>query len=54
MENKITLILTVEMVNTVLAGLGKLPLEQSIVIFDEIQKQARAQLQEQNDQPQQQ
>lgn len=48
MENKITLSLTVEMVNTVLAGLGKLPLEQSIVIFDEIQKQAREQLQNQN------
>lgn len=45
----ITLTLPVEMVNVVLAGLAKLPLEQSIVTFDEIQKQAKEQVQAQTE-----
>lgn len=46
MENTVlTLKLTVEQVNMLLAGLGKLPLEVSIKLFDEIQKQSAEQLQ---------
>jgi hypothetical protein len=39
--------LSVDMVNIVLAGLGKLPLEASIQVFTEIQSQANSQLADQ-------
>jgi len=42
---KITLNLTVEEVNVVLAGLGKLPLETGIAVFELIKIQAQSQLQ---------
>ena len=45
MENKlIQLSLNINQVNTLIAGLGKLPLEVSLEIFNEIQKQSQEQL----------
>jgi hypothetical protein len=45
MENKlIQLSLNLNQVNTLIAGLGKLPLEVSLEIFNEIQKQSQEQL----------
>jgi hypothetical protein len=43
---KITLNLTVDEVNVVLAGLGKLPLEAGIAVFELIKTQAQPQLQD--------
>jgi hypothetical protein len=43
---KITLNLTVDEVNVVLAGLGKLPLEAGIAVFESIKTQAQPQLQD--------
>lgn len=37
--------LTVEDINVVLAGLGKLPLEVSVVVFGKIKAQAESQIQ---------
>jgi len=42
---KITLNLTVDEVNVVLAGLGKLPLEAGIAVFESIKTQAQPQIQ---------
>lgn len=42
--NEINLKLTVEDINVVLAGLGKLPLEVSVVVFGKIKAQAESQI----------
>jgi len=41
---KVTLELTVQQVNVILAGIAKLPLEASLDTFNAIQQQANAQL----------
>ena len=46
MEPKVTLQLNVQSLNIVLAGLAKLPLEQSLDTFNIIRDQANAQLQQ--------
>ena len=43
-EKEITLTLTVEDINGILVGLGKLPLEQSLGLFTKVKQQAEAQL----------
>ncbi len=45
MDPKVTVSLTVNQLNIVLAGLAKLPLEQSLDTFTVIREQANAQLQ---------
>ena len=47
--NKVTIELTIDQINVVLAGLAKLPLEASIDTFTSVRQQADAQL----NQPQQ-
>lgn len=44
MENNIKIELNIQMLNVVLAGLAKLPLEQSMETFMEIRKQADVQI----------
>jgi hypothetical protein len=44
MENKVTLELTVQQLNVVLAALVKLPIDVGLQTFDEVQKQAQQQL----------
>jgi hypothetical protein len=44
MENKVTLELTVQQLNVVLAALVKLPIDVGLQTFDEVQKQAQKQL----------
>jgi hypothetical protein len=46
MDQNVKLELNVQMLNIVLAGLAKLPLEQSIDTFNFIRQQANAQLQQ--------
>ena len=46
MDQTVKLELNVQMLNTVLAGLAKLPLEQSIDTFNVVRQQANAQLQQ--------
>ena len=46
MEQTVKLELNLQMLNTVLAGLAKLPLEQSIDTFNVVRQQANAQLQQ--------
>jgi hypothetical protein len=43
--NKVTLELNIDQLNIVLAGLAKLPLEQSLDTFTVVRQQANAQLQ---------
>lgn len=43
-QKMLDLKLSVEMVNVLLAGLGKLPLEAALPVFTEIQKQANEQM----------
>lgn len=43
--NKVTLELTIDQLNIVIAGLAKLPLEQAIDTFTVVRQQANAQLQ---------
>ena len=43
--NKVTLELTLDQLNIVIAGLAKLPLEQAIDTFSLVREQAAAQLQ---------
>lgn len=42
---ELNLKLTIEDINVVLAGLGKLPLEVSVAVFGKIKAQAEAQMQ---------
>lgn len=44
MENKVTLELTVNDLNVILAGLSKLPIEAALQTFDEVRNQAQQQL----------
>jgi len=46
-EKEITLKLTIEDINGILNGLGKLPLEQSLGLFTKVKQQAEAQLPQQ-------
>jgi hypothetical protein len=43
---EITLSLTLDELNVLLAGLGKLPLEVSVAVFGKVKAQAESQLQE--------
>jgi hypothetical protein len=43
-QPKVTITLTIDALNVVAAGLGKLPMETSLEVFNEIQKQAKDQL----------
>ena len=51
MEQTVKLELNVQMLNVILAGLAKLPLEQSIDVFNIVRNQANAQLQQQQPVP---
>lgn len=46
-DQKITLSLDMNELNTIMAGLGKLPYEQCFVVVDSIRQQVSPQLQEQ-------
>lgn len=43
---EVTLTLTIDELNVLLAGLGKLPLEMAVAVFGKVKVQADAQLQE--------
>ena len=47
MDQTVKLELNVQMLNVIIAGLAKLPLEQSIDTFNMVRQQANAQLQQQ-------
>lgn len=46
MENTVTIELNLQMLNVVLAGLGKLPLDQAIDTFAAVRQQAETQIQQ--------
>ena len=46
MDKKVTLTFTVAELNVVLAGIGKLPLENGLDLFGKIQQEAKKQLEE--------
>lgn len=47
METKVSLSLSVEAINVVLASLGKMPYESVFTVVEEIRKQATPQIQQQ-------